>query len=583
MPYLHFETDDARREMSAVIRSSAPKGPDELKRPRHRARSHVRNNHWSRDEMLIHAYLHRYVNSSRCRIFVECVTDELRYSTTGLHLRRTLDQYGLQGIDTADRDSDQVVGRYCASKNKECKIFMVDQLWMWILGPSLIITAFPQRWEQPKNDPLNVLDGVIEDINAKAGKPVESVQDLALVITARCCGSFDRHKPGDEDYQFLDMFESSIGTVNNAETKLYNQFYQASNTVHNWLRANANSRDRRNYTVMTPITRRYPEVVDQFLDIGEETGLLKEIKDIQDELGMISRVLAQQKTVLEPMCHALMEDLRSLRYHNKWVQVVKKKTDAQKRIIDDDLAELDRMRRLATSIEHSLINLLDLKQKQSNAFEARFARDQAAGTVRQGQVVLIFTVVTIVFLPVSFMAQFFTINISQFRRDDSNNLPLGYVSQYIFGVGLGISVFLIIAVFSFNPVSALLRGLNLLEKQDSKRQSEFSVAVSEERRGSLAQETLKIGRLGTEEKGRFATEEKSVRSGISSVVQPRLSVGMGRVGGQLGEGIGAAGVGARSLGSNDRIGMNGGIRMASTSPVSFRAGRHPWTGDVERG
>src|SRR5437773_10606345 len=69
------------------------------------------------------------------------------------------------------------------------------------------------RWEQPKNDPLNVLDGIIEDLNSKTRPPIKSVYDLAMLITSRCSGVFDRHRLGNEDYQFLDMFESSIGHV----------------------------------------------------------------------------------------------------------------------------------------------------------------------------------------------------------------------------------------------------------------------------------------------------------------------------------------------------------------------------------
>jgi hypothetical protein len=77
----------------------------------------------------------------------------------------------------------------------------------------LIVTSFPQRWEQPKNDPLNVLDGIIEDMNAKTRPPIQSVYDLAMLISSRCCGMFDRHRMDNEQFQFLDMFESSIGHV----------------------------------------------------------------------------------------------------------------------------------------------------------------------------------------------------------------------------------------------------------------------------------------------------------------------------------------------------------------------------------
>ncbi|KAL9056387.1 MAG: hypothetical protein Q9162_002978 [Coniocarpon cinnabarinum] len=495
MPYLHFETDWARREMSAAIRSSVPKGNDEVKRPRKRYPSRP-HNRWSRDEMLIHAYLH---------------------STTGLHLRRTLDQFYLHGIDTSQRDEDQVVGRYCRSKGKEEKLYMVDQLWMWIIGPSLIITAFPNRWNQPKNDPLNVLEGIIEDINAKAGRPVETVHDLALVISARCAGSFDRHKPGDEDYQFLDMFESSIGNVNNQETDLYNSFYNASRTVHDWLHANER--------MMAPDSNSYPKVVDRFLDIGEETRLLKEIKDIQDELTMISMVLHHQRSVMDNFCTAICDDLKCLgsgtaNTRNKACDEVKRRISEQKRTIDNDAGELNRMGRLAGGIEQSLINLLDLKQKQSNAFEARFARDQATGTVRQGQTLLIFTVVTIIFLPVSFMAQFFTINISDFHRDESNNLPMHYVAPYIFGIGLSMSLFIILVTFLLSPFRAIVQALlpqGLFGNQPAKSRVSAETLGTIGGGASTGALDVPVGR------SRFSRDEKRSLAGsdYSSVVDPR--------------------------------------------------------------
>lgn len=162
-------------------------------------RTRANSNHLSRavlgqtcDEMLIQAYLR---------------------STPNLHIRRTLDQFYYHAISTEERDKDQVVYRYTQGKGKVKKVFMVDQLWLWTLGTDLIITCFPQRWEQPKNDPLSVLDGIIEDMNSKTRPPVKSVFDLATLITGRCSGVFDRHQLGDEDFQFLDMFESSIGQV----------------------------------------------------------------------------------------------------------------------------------------------------------------------------------------------------------------------------------------------------------------------------------------------------------------------------------------------------------------------------------
>ena len=182
MPYLHYETHRQRKRMSEAIKR-ATTVPDRVRET---------DSSLTCDEMLIRAYLQ---------------------STHNLHIRRTLDQYYYHAISTEGRDTDQVVYRYTRDRGREKKLFMVDQLWLWILGEDLIITSFPQRWEQPKNDPLNVLDGVIEDMNSKTRPPVRSVYDLATIITGRCSGVFDRQRLGDGDYQFLDMFESSIGGV----------------------------------------------------------------------------------------------------------------------------------------------------------------------------------------------------------------------------------------------------------------------------------------------------------------------------------------------------------------------------------
>ena len=187
MPYLHYETHEKRKQMSKAIKTVVEGESDE--RP-----SLMRSR--TCDEMLVEAYLK---------------------STHNLHIRRTLDQFYYHAIATDDRDEDQVVWRYTRDKGKEKKLFMVDQLWLWILGNDLIVTSFPQRWEQPKADPLNVLDGIIEDMSSKTRPPVRSAYDLAILITGRCTGVFDRHRVGDGDYQFLDMFESSIGEVVSAQ------------------------------------------------------------------------------------------------------------------------------------------------------------------------------------------------------------------------------------------------------------------------------------------------------------------------------------------------------------------------------
>lgn len=437
MPYLHFETAERRQKMQeAIQRAEMMSFQEGIQRTR------------TRDEMLIDAHL-----SS---------------STTSLHVRRTLDQFFYPNIDTQSRDQDQVVYRYqTKGEVSDPKIFMVDQLWMWILGTNLIVTSFPQRWDQPKNDPLNVLDGIIEDINSKTRDPVRSVYDLAIIITNRCSGVFDRHRLGDDEYQFLDMFESSIGIATDRETVLFDQFNHASVQASDWLKSHRQLNKGLNKGFKKGSssgfvagqdqlsdeddeeTEEQPLFVDRLLDIGQETDLLAEIKDIRDELNMIRTVLEHQKHILadfqEVICEIYYGQQRS-QYE------IKKRFKDQQRTIDMHLKDIDRMDKQAERIYHSITDLLDLKQKHANAFEARFARDQAAGTSRQSKTIMVFTIVTIIFLPLSFITSIFTINMQEFE-----DLNLSYVAKYTFGIGFAISIPLILLALSVDDIGLFFR------------------------------------------------------------------------------------------------------------------------------
>ncbi|KAL8996164.1 MAG: hypothetical protein Q9169_004274 [Polycauliona sp. 2 TL-2023] len=405
MPYLHYETHRNRKTMSEAIKRTMAKDASLGSNSTHNC-----------DEMLIDAYLR---------------------STPNLHIRRTLDQFYYHAISTEGRDTDQVVYRYTREKGKEKKVFMVDQLWICILGDGLIITSFPQRWAQPKDDPLNVLDGIIEDMNSKTRPPV---------------------KLGDEEFQFLDMFESSIGHVTNKETELFMNFNDASKAAARWLTNQRQRGSLQNLSKHSSETENLKDhtFVDTLLDIGEETALLAETKDIRDELNMISMVLKHQVSILDDMMHALLEEAKGP--DSRMQAEIKKRYREQHKVVEVHLKDVERMDKQAEGIYTSLTHLLDLKQKHANAFEARFARDQAAFTGRQGQTIMVFTIVTIVFLPMSFIAAVFTIPVSEFPHSDgAPSIPFSYVSKITFGVGLAISIPLIAVAFALDNIGVLLR------------------------------------------------------------------------------------------------------------------------------
>ncbi|KIW20664.1 hypothetical protein PV08_01241 [Exophiala spinifera] len=466
MPYLHWETDRNRTSLTQSLR--APAGNTDSLDDSELSRI-------AKDILLIHGYVS---------------------GSTDLHPRRTLDQFKHHSTKTDHQDADQVVYRYCKKRRKELKVFMVDQLWMISIG-NLLISCFPERWKQPHRDPLNLFEGVVEDINSSTRPPVRNVFELATVITERCTGLFDRQQWDNDDLLFAEMFELSIGRLTRKETKLFRRFKEASS---HWLRSHegggnvlydsrmglldqedddhssdwssdelhdhhhhqhhhdGNSiRHAHRGTVPasdTTTAHRHQQMSGSFdndlLNIDKEAALLVECKDVEDELDILTSVLHQQQQVLNDFDATLRT---AKRLHHRLD--LYNKVGEQRRLVDLDILDLGRMTRQAKSVNDNLTQVLDLKQKHANALEARFQRKQAEESVRQGQTIMVFTIVTIVFLPLSFLASFFTINIAEFPRppgSQEGNLHLGWVVKWILGIGFALSVPLIGLAFVVGDV-----------------------------------------------------------------------------------------------------------------------------------
>jgi len=116
--------------------------------------------------------------------------------------------------------------------------------------------------------------------------------------------------------------------------------------------------------------------------------------------------------------------------------------------VDDNIKSAEKMEAHAENTYKALNHLLDLKQKEANSWDTQFARDQSEHSARQGNIILLFTVVTIIFLPLTFLSSFFALDIAQFPTE----WQLSKVSKYIFGISFGTSALLILIAASANRV-----------------------------------------------------------------------------------------------------------------------------------
>jgi Mg2+ and Co2+ transporter CorA len=413
-------------------------------------------------------------------------------SSTALHPRRTLDQYIYYNMDTRERDTDQVVQRCQRAQQKRVGVrsdgyappisraasteiqdgskeettIMVDQLWIWILGDGLIVTCGAQRWNelpplfispdyrsifQRFQDSLS-LDHGLEPCRITAG-------DAAMHFMTACFGTFDRHARRRFNLQFMSMFEQSIGTIGAKDSDLLRKF----STAYTALKKNKGvSRET---------------FVEALNDLTTETDLLTELKDIRDELHIMNTILVDQQRVARSLLDLQMKVVRNHRTSLfSSVQVESARSEDQEEkfepintIIDQGLQDIAQLDAQAKRLSGSLSELLQLKQAHYNAFELEFSRDLALKAANQGRAVLVFTIVTIVFSPLSFVAAFFTMNLTVFPEE----LSLSYVSRYIFGFGFAVAVPCIALAFSlgwwtssWNRVKEALYGTDSVSTVD---------------------------------------------------------------------------------------------------------------------
>ncbi|KAF2196646.1 ankyrin [Delitschia confertaspora ATCC 74209] len=370
----------------------------------------------------------------------------------GIHVTRTLDQYYYSSLaDTSRRDVDQVVRRYqdaATRYNSEADGFhmgMVDQLWLWIIDGNTIITCFPHCWghDRTSGQHLELLDNIRTHI--RMNSQISSVWSLASVIATSCVDFIDSCQAtlptGPET--LLQMFASSIGTAAEEEVKCFQTFEREVNTLT----------ESAGNSLSSP---------------KKEIELLKQVKDIRDELNIIMSICEDQKHWLEKLFGLITNGDTAGRGAR---DDFKGRTDLYLR-----MEKIKKMQVDAKIIYDSLNHLLDLKQKNANLVEAAQARrqteetsQQTAQTVKQGRTILMFTIVTIIFLPMSFLVSIFNLNIRSFpHQGDTLSYPPSWVFARIFGSSAAITVPLIVLALKFQAIFEFFSKGHNGNKEDKK-------------------------------------------------------------------------------------------------------------------
>ncbi|KAK3312089.1 hypothetical protein B0H66DRAFT_394121 [Apodospora peruviana] len=510
MPYLHWETDRGRLKSAQIAKEASKQNLSSIAEVANQAAQNQLSQMHTQDTAspvleppLTSGSMSTYVGGDRRKALGQVLrtaaalleamdlhTEEqlmIKYlhAQPPLHPRRTLDQsyYGALK-NTGTRDRDQVVYRGTTPEPHDCigmesceqcnedirklpRIVMVDQLWLWILDEKTVITSFPRRWGKNRPDPSAIHKSLRMRFKfAHHQGEISSAYDLALMIVDECSRVFfDRTKTNNRQPNLVELFTGAIRDLTYKQTAAFDQFL-----IYTHLASRDYKRER--YINSDNSTQ------NTLLNINPEGNLLKEVKDIMDEIHIMMRIKEQQHTVMEGLVkhirRALVPLVRPKRhspsamswdvgedelYPGEITRQQKAENERQKanmkRTLDRTdhlLLDLeDRMSELRTLLENAqntsaaLKDLLTLKQQQAGVIEAREAVKQAQLTLKQGQSIMIFTIVTIIFLPLSFCVGFFGMNAIELN---DGLLPLTTEFKYMFPISAGI--ILVSFVFAFS-------------------------------------------------------------------------------------------------------------------------------------
>ncbi|KAJ6167102.1 hypothetical protein N7470_002549 [Penicillium chermesinum] len=350
-----------------------------------------------------------------------------------IHFRRTLDQFGYPNLrSTVARDDDQMLWKrtrrparlddqlreYLEAANDDPdgeeeptefmdgNVLMVDQLWLWIVDQKTVVTFFPNQEATTSEGKLfeqsNLFSSVYNELNGDLARRFETAGDLAALIMLHAV-SVLLDKTLHHDLQVLRIFEESISILTEYVTKSFKRFRN---------RGFANSPTDVDRTLdgklMTAAQREQRERHVARMN-RDDLSVMLELRDIEDEISTIMKLLEQQDAVLKSMMKHFVEQ-----------GFGKVFLDSAQLRIDEYRNQLSDMKENSHVAQKAVETLLDLKQKQANVDEAKMARWEAEETQNQGRSLMVFTIFTVIFLPLSFFTSLFGINAREWSGEPTN-------------------------------------------------------------------------------------------------------------------------------------------------------------------
>ena len=428
LPYLHWDTFKNMQRQAAIIKKRSEQ-------------AHARpvDPEIARSPSITHKLIWQHLTSDR-----------------PVHCRRTLDQYGYPSLrNTAVRDADQILYKRTKRKSEaesskeppvkeklssrssagpkrrlngdddnDAKVLMVDQLWLWIMDKQTVITFFAPK-EKEENDGGLWREGdlrseIYQDINGDFANRCEDPLDFAALAVMHAVKAMFGDGVTDRDLQVFRIFEEYISILTEQQTSSFKYF----RNNHRWEKAKDIN-------------------AAQHIDNRKDLDALLELRDIEDELNTIDRLIKEQQACVMDM--ELQYKTRAL--PDKGINGIEFLQVAAQ-FLKDHQDQVDGMLKSARAAQRAFKELLDMKQKQANIVEAHLAREQNEVAADQSRSVMIFTVFTIIFLPLSFFASVFGINAKEWNNQPNNYPSVKNIFIFMIVISLAVIIFALLVAFN---------------------------------------------------------------------------------------------------------------------------------------
>ncbi|KAH6667730.1 ankyrin repeat-containing domain protein [Halenospora varia] len=337
-------------------------------------------------------------------------------------------------------------------------VLMIDQLWLWIIDGKTIVTSFPHRLfdrnseDLDATDKTDILKAIVSYLHNARRPEINSSHSLADLIISQCVGILHKAEMI-PDLDFLKKYSVQSNKWADQVMQMLSKFVRDFEEFMIWIKEQpAESEESIRW-------------FESIFSVTDQTQLLRNIQDIKDELGMLKAVFDDQIQVLNAAGGLIEQaDFQCVYGCHKNEGYRQRCRHSSKTFVDQSLKHLkhvERMQVQANQAYDTLKDLLNLKQQQAYVLEARVSRNEAISSGEQSKTIMVFTIVTIIFLPLTFVTTIFTLPIAEFSRvvqPDGADFPAtaflqkSYVIKYIIAITFAVAVPLIIAAFEIQPV-----------------------------------------------------------------------------------------------------------------------------------